>query len=450
MGKLRSRKSEETCLSVTPPSASHNTNAYESLRLERIAQNQARMAALGVQQCAGELKSYFKVTKSPSSSSARKAVAATPIRRSQRLKDKSPSMSFAPGSGKMVLFEAEDDEKSLATTSRRSSARNKIGEARPANAPIPMCSPAELQLSPDLLARRCDSKSRGSIYDPILGLCCHFCRQKKLCGEEGCERCGDRDGTKACLGKTDCSVCHSSMGVFCRACLKIRYGEDIEEVKQNKNWMCPHCSEQKGINPYWICNRTGNNQSLQLGNEKGGDDNPLWLNEAEDKVCERLSQDGNGRVNHFGVELLGLCSLYDMVICNGMKTWPRSSNITCKTYNGQSVVDYVICTQSTICRLLEFEIGDCPIELKSDHNPLLVKLGTISNQQGKQVHRKQETSPKQGKIILNKENQEIFVAALEQQFQMARNDIESNTNKGASGYVCSKLLLPLIHKALSA
>ena len=33
---------------------------------------------------------------------------------------------------------------------------------------------------------------------------------------------------------------------------------------------------------------------------------------------------------------------------------------------------------------------------------------------------------------------------------MARNDIEFNTTKGARGYVCSKLLIPLIHKALSA
>ncbi|PNX84131.1 cell division cycle-associated 7-like protein, partial [Trifolium pratense] len=55
-------------------------------------------------------------------------------------------------------------------------------------------------------------------------------------------------------GKTDCSVCHSSNGVFCRACLKVRYGEEIEEVRENKEWMCPHCIEDKGINPYWICN----------------------------------------------------------------------------------------------------------------------------------------------------------------------------------------------------
>jgi cell division cycle-associated protein 7 len=36
-----------------------------------------------------------------------------------------------------------------------------------------------LDLDPDRqarIARRCDCKGRGSIYDPILGICCHFCR----------------------------------------------------------------------------------------------------------------------------------------------------------------------------------------------------------------------------------------------------------------------------------
>ena len=23
---------------------------------------------------------------------------------------------------------------------------------------------------------RCDSKGRGAVYDPVLGICCHFCR----------------------------------------------------------------------------------------------------------------------------------------------------------------------------------------------------------------------------------------------------------------------------------
>lgn len=27
-----------------------------------------------------------------------------------------------------------------------------------------------------LQERRCDSKGRGAVYDPVLGICCHFCR----------------------------------------------------------------------------------------------------------------------------------------------------------------------------------------------------------------------------------------------------------------------------------
>lgn len=37
--------------------------------------------------------------------------------------------------------------------------------------------------------KRCDNKGRGSVYDAKAGICCHFCRQKKLCAEPGCPRC---------------------------------------------------------------------------------------------------------------------------------------------------------------------------------------------------------------------------------------------------------------------
>lgn len=69
---------------------------------------------------------------------------------------------------------------------------------------------------------RCQSSSRGSLYDSKIGITCHFCRQKKLCGEPNCPRCGDRDDDKECIGKSDCSRCHSATGRFCRACLLIR------------------------------------------------------------------------------------------------------------------------------------------------------------------------------------------------------------------------------------
>ncbi|XP_020102806.1 cell division cycle-associated protein 7-like isoform X3 [Ananas comosus] len=145
------------------------------------------------------------------------ANSAPPLRRSDRLKGKSPDpVELTPQGGREVV---------VSEVERR-----------------------------QLLSRRCDSKGRGSVYDPVLGICCHFCRQKKLCGEEDCRRCGDRDSDQPCIGKTECSSCHSANGVLCRACLKVRYGEDMEEVRMKKDWTCPHCIEEKGLNKFWICN----------------------------------------------------------------------------------------------------------------------------------------------------------------------------------------------------
>jgi hypothetical protein len=69
---------------------------------------------------------------------------------------------------------------------------------------------------------RCGSQGRGSLYDSVVGICCHFCRQKKLCGEPDCPRCQRRDADEECIGKTDCSKCHSAFGRLCRACLLVR------------------------------------------------------------------------------------------------------------------------------------------------------------------------------------------------------------------------------------
>ena len=49
-------------------------------------------------------------------------------------------------------------------------------ERRPANMPLVKLGGLELQLLPEYSARRCDSKGRGSLYDPVYGICCHFCR----------------------------------------------------------------------------------------------------------------------------------------------------------------------------------------------------------------------------------------------------------------------------------
>nr|GMC69122.1 cell division cycle-associated protein 7-like [Ipomoea batatas] len=188
-----------------------------------VEMEKARLESLGLQKAISELRSIIS---SKPKSQKRKLIkidfSSSPLRRSSRLEGK--SCDYRPS------VEVEDE--------LMKKAKNGF----------------TYQRSPDALSRRCSSKARGSVYDPVYGICCHFCRQKKLCGEEDCKHCGELDMDQLCIGKTDCSICHSSNGVLCRACLKVRYGEEMEEVRANKEWICPHCTEEKGINPYWICN----------------------------------------------------------------------------------------------------------------------------------------------------------------------------------------------------
>lgn len=248
---------------------------YESLRNARMSENKARLESLGILNKVSNLREASTPTKKQQRTPVKRVYGLTPVRRSQRIKDVSTgtvtvaatldgllprrsnrlksSFSYAvtPKQEKVTAENGEEEEKGCIVTTDKWE-----DEKRPANAPLIELNPKDVEhfLSAETSARRCDSKGRGSIYNPVLGICCHFCRQKKLCGEEDCKRCGNCDVNEPCLGKTDCSACHSSNGVFCRACLKVRYGEEMEEVRENKEWMCPHCIEEKGIKPYWICN----------------------------------------------------------------------------------------------------------------------------------------------------------------------------------------------------
>ncbi|XP_043695868.1 cell division cycle-associated protein 7-like isoform X2 [Telopea speciosissima] len=232
---------------------------YESLRNARISENQARLASLGLEKTVSELRTIAtppKSEKTPVRKYCKKVFICTSLRRSDRLKGNSGDLL---SKSHCLRYSERLRAKSVFCTSKLNRRILNYGEEedeakRPANAPLLNVDTTKLRPSPDVLSRRCHSKDRGSVYDPIFGICCHFCRQKKLCGEEDCKRCGDLDMDEPCLGKTDCSVCHSSNGVLCRGCLKVRYGEEMEEVRENKEWMCPHCIEEKGINPYWICN----------------------------------------------------------------------------------------------------------------------------------------------------------------------------------------------------
>ncbi|CAK7329787.1 unnamed protein product [Dovyalis caffra] len=61
------------------------------------------------------------------------------------------------------------------------------------------------------------------VYDPEMGETCHQCRQKTL-GRH-----------------THCNKCNLVQGQFCGDCLFMRYGENVIEVDQNPNWICPVC-----------------------------------------------------------------------------------------------------------------------------------------------------------------------------------------------------------------
>ena len=128
---------------------------------------------------------------------------------------------------------------------------------------------------------------------------------------------------------------------------------------------------------------------------------------------ERSSQDSMGKINHFGAELLGLCCLYNMVICNGMEKWPKSGGITCKRYNGQSVVDYVICSQDYVAKIINFEIEDCPMELKSDHNPIFISVATHFKDQHfvpKPLQKRKIILT--GRVLMTQENHNTFQNSL--------------------------------------
>ena len=107
--------------------------------------------------------------------------------------------------------------------------------------------------------------------------------------------------------------------------------------------------------------RTTNNQSLCLSNEEGIGDNPLWFEEEGNQKWERISQDEKGVVTEYGVELLGVYNLYDLIIGNGLKSCPSLRNITCHTCNSQILVEYVMISKKLITSFIDIEVKDYPI-----------------------------------------------------------------------------------------
>ncbi|KAK8503971.1 hypothetical protein V6N12_019138 [Hibiscus sabdariffa] len=180
---------------------------YESLRNARILENQARLASLGVQKTIFDLRSIVSSAKPKKEVRKwqKKEYNIAPVRRSIRFKGVPPPSTPTSNSlrrsnrlrGKVIDYEErKEGSKSFSSDGR---------EKRPANAPSVTINDASYQLSAQDSARRCRGKEgRCSVYNPVFGICCHFCRQKTLCAEEDCKRCGNLDANQPCIAMVFC------------------------------------------------------------------------------------------------------------------------------------------------------------------------------------------------------------------------------------------------------
>jgi len=86
-----------------------------------------------------------------------------------------------------------------------------------------------LEVSEKILHSRVYNSGR-KIYDSISGVTCHQCRQKTI------------DEKSRCVNEN--FVATAPKHHFCRYCLLNRYGENLDDVLLDPNWVCPFC---KGI-----------------------------------------------------------------------------------------------------------------------------------------------------------------------------------------------------------
>ena len=85
----------------------------------------------------------------------------------------------------------------------------------------------------------------------------------------------------------------------------------------------------------------------------------------------RVSQDIT--VNMYGKQLIDICINTGLQIVNGRVGADRGiGRYTCYTYNGSSVVDYVLAQTGIRERIVSFEVDD--LQLHSDHCPILLEL----------------------------------------------------------------------------
>ena len=185
---------------------------YERKRLNRIHSNRAEFDRLGVSELSDmpHARQYAH---------RRQKVAAEPTRHSARL-------THAPTS----YVELPDDYRervARSSHSRWSSVRGSDGSFGSFTPGVEKYTMEQYRTLGTCKKEYNWSARMPKRYDSVSGVTCHQCRQKTI------------------DPKTTCTVCHSLRGSFCGMCLQIRYGENLDEVREKVRngigWTCPSC-----------------------------------------------------------------------------------------------------------------------------------------------------------------------------------------------------------------
>ncbi|XP_057992662.1 uncharacterized protein LOC110647928 isoform X3 [Hevea brasiliensis] len=218
---------------------------YEELREQRIKENKERMKKLGIFDLSLKLKSQPRPTKKPTQnvSSQKKpqstlTLSASP-RRSSRLKTLTP-----------VNYSEIFPQK-------------KKGSAKGLEIRLQEGSKPEIYSEEDeKLLGDCQStwtlfvdgygKDGKRMYDQEKVESCHQCRKDAFTKSARADHEGSYSMQKTHGHHTHCSKCNTGQGQFCGDCLYMRYGENVIEVNENPNWICPVC---RGICNCSICRK---------------------------------------------------------------------------------------------------------------------------------------------------------------------------------------------------
>ena len=76
--------------------------------------------------------------------------------------------------------------------------------------------------------------------------------------------------------------------------------------------------------------------------------------------------------NSYGTKLSELCLMSNMMVLNGRVCGDSLGKFTCCTTNGQSVIDYALCTKYVVSDVIDFHVDD--FNIFSDHAPICLKL----------------------------------------------------------------------------